>query len=237
MWVEMPFKFVELDPLYSVNFRGSDKTFHLYKDIKTSRTVWRYWTRLEQKYDTWKIRVFTIQLIWWLKTTLTISWITHADACKLVHLPVLFESLRPCEILPVQRSPTNSIAGGIFSGQNALTIEFTVFNSTPEFPHDGYYKRGRHVQRGERDSELEKQNENWYSTEIVDVQSDGDKVKSWLTKWKYLRSRYFSDKCRCCIIQKSNTETPEIFRQNWPKMEWTMGYLTFYVGINENCRR
>ena len=32
--VEMPFKFVELDPLYSVNFRGSDKTFHLYKDIK-----------------------------------------------------------------------------------------------------------------------------------------------------------------------------------------------------------
>ena len=29
----MPFDFVELDPLYTVNFRGSDKKFSLYKDI------------------------------------------------------------------------------------------------------------------------------------------------------------------------------------------------------------
>lgn len=32
--VALPFEFVELDPLYSVNFRGEEKTYHLYKDIK-----------------------------------------------------------------------------------------------------------------------------------------------------------------------------------------------------------
>jgi phytoene dehydrogenase-like protein len=32
--LDIPFKFVELDPHYSVNFKGSDKTFHLNKDIK-----------------------------------------------------------------------------------------------------------------------------------------------------------------------------------------------------------
>ncbi len=32
--IELPFKFVELDPLYSVNFSGNPRTFHLYKDIK-----------------------------------------------------------------------------------------------------------------------------------------------------------------------------------------------------------
>src|SRR5690554_5643132 len=31
--IEMPFDFVELDPLYTVNFRGSDRKFSLYKDI------------------------------------------------------------------------------------------------------------------------------------------------------------------------------------------------------------
>mgnify|MGYP007042320340 FL=1 len=29
----MPFEFVEIDPLYTVNFRGSDKKYSLYKDI------------------------------------------------------------------------------------------------------------------------------------------------------------------------------------------------------------
>ena len=32
--IDIPFDFVELDPLYSVNFRGNPKTFHLYKDLK-----------------------------------------------------------------------------------------------------------------------------------------------------------------------------------------------------------
>ena len=31
--IEMPFEFVELDPLYTVRFRGSDRKFSLYKDI------------------------------------------------------------------------------------------------------------------------------------------------------------------------------------------------------------
>src|SRR5574344_44536 len=32
--IELPFNFVELDPLYSVNFSDNPKTFHLFKDIK-----------------------------------------------------------------------------------------------------------------------------------------------------------------------------------------------------------
>jgi len=32
--IDLPFKYVELDPLYSVNFRDNPKTFYLYKDIK-----------------------------------------------------------------------------------------------------------------------------------------------------------------------------------------------------------
>src|SRR5204862_149675 len=31
--IRLPFKYVELDPLYTVNFSGSPKTFHLYKDM------------------------------------------------------------------------------------------------------------------------------------------------------------------------------------------------------------
>ena len=30
--IDIPFKYIELDPLYSVNFSGSPKTYHLYKD-------------------------------------------------------------------------------------------------------------------------------------------------------------------------------------------------------------
>ena len=31
--IGMPFEFVEIDPLYTVNFRGSEKRYSLYKDI------------------------------------------------------------------------------------------------------------------------------------------------------------------------------------------------------------
>ena len=31
--IDIPFKFIELDPLYTVNFSGSPKTFLLYKDL------------------------------------------------------------------------------------------------------------------------------------------------------------------------------------------------------------
>ncbi|NLB02107.1 MAG: NAD(P)/FAD-dependent oxidoreductase, partial [Bacteroidales bacterium] len=31
--IEMPFRFIELDPLYSVHFSGNPKTYRLYKDI------------------------------------------------------------------------------------------------------------------------------------------------------------------------------------------------------------
>ncbi|MFO7616288.1 MAG: phytoene desaturase family protein [Bacteroidales bacterium] len=31
--IEMPFEFVELDPLYAVNFRGSDRNYQIYKDL------------------------------------------------------------------------------------------------------------------------------------------------------------------------------------------------------------
>lgn len=38
--IPMPFEFVEIDPLYTVNFRGSDKRYYLYKDIdKTQPAV------------------------------------------------------------------------------------------------------------------------------------------------------------------------------------------------------
>ena len=32
--IEMPFRFVELDPLYTVNFRGSDRRYIIYKDLE-----------------------------------------------------------------------------------------------------------------------------------------------------------------------------------------------------------
>ncbi len=32
--IQMPFEFVELDPLYTVNIAGSDRNFTIYKDLK-----------------------------------------------------------------------------------------------------------------------------------------------------------------------------------------------------------
>lgn len=31
--IDIPFKFVELDPLYTVNFSGNPKTYYLHKDL------------------------------------------------------------------------------------------------------------------------------------------------------------------------------------------------------------
>ena len=50
--IDIPFEFIELDPLYTVNFKGSEQNFYLYKDIdKLSEQFEPYESHFKEKFQ------------------------------------------------------------------------------------------------------------------------------------------------------------------------------------------
>ena len=242
--VEMPFKFVELDPLYSVNFRGSDKTFHLYKDIKKLAAQFEgIEPDFEQKMERYLKKsgaLFhdTVDLVIKNNFDNKLDYITTLMRVNPVHLPVLFESFYGHVKKYFQSKEARQIVSlvAFFLGRTPFdTMGIYSLLSYTEFRHDGYYN----VEGGMYNvvkgivKELEKQNVRIrYSTEIVDVQSDGDKVKKLTDKnGNTYEADTFLINADAALFRNKILKRPKFSDKKLAKMEWTMGYLTFYVGI------
>ncbi|MEZ7866379.1 MAG: phytoene desaturase family protein [Paludibacteraceae bacterium] len=242
--VEMPFKFVELDPLYSVNFRGSDKTFHLYKDIKKLAAQFEgIEPDFEQKMERYLKKsgaLFhdTVDLVIKNNFDNKLDYITTLMRVNPVHLPVLFESFYGHVKKYFQSKEARQIVSlvAFFLGRTPFdTMGIYSLLSYTEFRHDGYYN----VEGGMYNvvkgivKELEKQNVKIrYSTEIVDVQSDGDKVKKLTDKnGNTYEADTFLINADAALFRNQILKRPKFSDKKLAKMEWTMGYLTFYVGI------
>ena len=96
--IELPFKYVELDPLYSVNFSDNPKTFHLYKDIAKLADQFK---DIEPDFEE-KMRKYlkksgalfndTIDLVVKNNFDSMFDYITTLIRVNPVHVPVLFKS-------------------------------------------------------------------------------------------------------------------------------------------------
>ena len=107
--------------------------------------------------------------------------------------------------------------------------------SYTEFKHDGYYN----VEGGMYKivegilSELKKENvEIIYNTEIIDFHDNKNKLLS-LTdqngkKWE---SEIFMINADAAVFRGKIFKKEKYSEKNLDKMDWTMGYLTFYLGI------
>ena len=242
--IEMPFQFVELDPLYTVNFIGSDKKYYLYKDIdKLSAQFEEVEPDFKNKFKAYLKKceaIYTDTVGIAIKQNFDSigGYLLALATVNPVHLPVLVKTFW-------------QQTGGYFESKEARQIVSLIaffLGRTPfdtnavytllshiEFTHSGYYnvKGGMYTIVESLVAELKKMNVDfYYNTEIVDFKSDGKNLvsltdqqgKTWTADQFVINSdaAYFRGK----VFQR-----PQFSEARLRKMDWTMGYLTFYIGV------
>ncbi|HQB65861.1 MAG TPA: hypothetical protein PK616_08215, partial [Fibrobacteraceae bacterium] len=106
-----------------------------------------------------------------------------------------------------------------------------------EFKHTGYYnvKGGMYTVVETLVSELLKQGASFhYDTEIIDYHSEGNQLVSLLDQnGKSWESDLFVINADAALFRGKVFKRKKYSEKKLAKMSWTMGYLTFYVGINK----
>lgn len=248
--VEMPFEFVELDPLYSVNFRGDDKTYHLYKDIKR---LAEQFEGVEPDFEN-KMRRYLKKSRALFEDTFDIvirnnfdnmfDYITTLMQVNPRHIPVLLKTFWQHVTEHFSSKEARQIISlvAFFLGRTPFdTMAIYSLLSHTEFCHDGYYnvKGGMYNIAQGLVSELEKSGATFrFDTEIKDVSFSGDKLTAVID---IEGNRYESDIFLCnadaALFRGRVLHRKAYSEQKLAQKEWTMGYLTFYIGIKGKLPR
>ena len=242
--IELPFKYVELDPLYSVSFRDNPQTFLLHKDIsKLAEQFKEIEPDFEEKMNRYLAKsgaLFhdTVDLVIKNNFDSKLAYILTLMRVNPVHIPVLFRSFWQ----EVKRNFDSKEAQQIvslvafFLGRTPFdTMAIYTLLSYTEFRHDGYYnvEGGMYkIVEGIVDELKKEQVKITYNTEITDYAGTGKKLDYLLDK---NGNKWTAD--AILINGDAAVFRSRVFRrekysvEKLDKMNWTMGYLTFYIGL------
>jgi len=242
--IELPFKFVELDPLYSVNFSDSSKTFFLYKDIKK---LSKQFNDIEPDFEKKMLKYLkesghlfhdTVDLVIKNNFDSVFSYLTTLMRVNPIHLDVLFLSFWK----KVKRNFTSKEARQIvslvafFLGRTPFdTMAIYTLLSYTEFQYDGYYnvEGGMYkIVEGILDELIKENVKISYDIEIVEAVNDGKKLNYLVDKNK---TKWFGDiilvNADAAVFRSKVFHREKFSVKKMDKMNWTMGYLTIYLGI------
>ncbi|NVO03537.1 MAG: phytoene desaturase [Bacteroidetes bacterium] len=242
--IELPFKYVELDPLYSVNFNKSSKTYHLFKDIhKLSEQFADVEVDFEKKVEKYLKKcqgLFedTVDLVIKQNFNSMLHYVITLMRVNPMHLPVLFRNFWQQVDRHFESPEAKQIISlvAFFLGRTPFdTSAIYSLLSYTEFKHDGYYnvEGGMYkIVEGIID-ELKKENVTiTYNTEIVDFNSNGKKLNYLIDQNnKQWNSDIILINSDAAVFRGSVFKRPKFSIENLDKKEWTMGYLTIYIGV------
>jgi len=242
--IELPFKYVELDPLYTVNFSRSPKTYRLYKDIHKLAEQFKdvepdFEVKMHKYLKNGKALFNdTVDIEIKENYNSVFSYLLTLMKVNPVHLPILFRNFwqQVCRYFSSDDAREIISLVAFFLGRTPFDTPavYTLLSYT-EFQHDGYYN----VEGGMYKivegilGELQKENVKiTYNTEIVDYVSDGKNLKALVDQ---NNRRWESD----IIVVNSDAASfrgkifkrPKFTDAKLDKMEWTMGPLTIYIGL------
>jgi phytoene desaturase len=242
--IELPFKYYPLDPLYSVNFSDNPKTFYLYKDLdllaKQFEDIEPDFRKKMEKYILKSGAIFhdTVDKVIKNNFDSIFAYILTLMQVNPVHLPVLFRTFWQ----QVNRHFTSKEARQIISlvafflGRTPFdTMAIYTLLSYTEFKHDGYYnvEGGMYkIIEGFVD-ELIKENVKFsYNTEIVDYKEVNGKIEYFTDKsGKQWTADVYLVNSDAAVFRNSILKRKKFSDKKMAGMNWTMGYLTFYLGI------
>jgi phytoene desaturase len=242
--IELPFEFIELDPLYAVNFSGSPKTYLLHKDLgKLAKQFEEQEPDFREKMEKYLEkcgRLFhdTIDVVVKRNFDSMLSYLRSLMQVNPAHLPVLARKFNKQVNRYFDSTDARRIISlvAFFLGRTPFDTPaiYTLLSYT-EFRHDGYYnvKGGMYRIVEGLVGELEKKGVQFtYNTEIVDFEGDGDRllalVDSQGKKWE---ADIFVANADAAVFRGSVLKRKAFSGRKLDRKEWTMGYLTIYLGI------
>ncbi len=243
--IPMPFEFVELDPLYAVNFRGSDRNFLIYKDLKKLAREFEGiepdFERKAEKFlaETGKLFHDTMDRIVRRNFNSYLAYFASMATVPPQHAPKMlrsvwselsrhFESREVKEILSLV---------AFFLGATPFNTPavYTLLSYT-ELKHDGYYNvRGgmykivegllRHLeQRGVKIH---------YNTDITGFISSGGRIESLLdSKGNDYKADSYLINADAALFRSQVFHRKKFTDARLRKLHWTMAPLTIYLGLN-----
>ena len=244
--IELPFEFVPLDPLYSVNFKGSTKTYHLYKDLGRLAEQFR---DSEPDFEH-KMRVYLAKSKRLFEDTFDIvirnnfdnifDYLSALIRVNPRHLPVLFKSFWEHVHSYFSSSEVRQIISlvAFFLGRTPFdTMAVYSLLSYTEFQHDGYYNvaGGMYTIVESIVEELVRCGAKFhYNAEIVDVVQEGQKISAVIDRQgrKYAGDIFLSN-ADAALFRGRVLRRKKYDEEHLDRMEWTMGYLTCYIGVGE----
>lgn len=243
--ITLPFKFIELDPLYTVNFVKSGKTYKMYKDIaKLAEQFKDIEPDFEDKMNRYLAkgqRLFNDTVDKVLRTNYNNVFDFMVTLAKVnpVHLPILFFNFwqHVCKYFDSEDARQIVSLVAFFLGRTPFdTPAMYTLLSYSEFRYNGYYN----VEGGMYSivegllGELEKEKvEINYNTEIISYKENVKGLESLIDRngrnWNADAIIINSD---AALFRGKVFNRPEYSEKNLDKMEWTMGPLTMYLGVN-----
>ncbi len=243
--IQMPFKYFELDPLYTVNFRSSPKTYYLYKDISRlaeqfSETEPDFEDKM-RRYLRKSGRLFhdTVDVVIKSNYDSVLHYLLTLMKVNPVHLPVMFRNFWQQVSRYFKSEDAVQILSlvAFFLGRTPFDTSsvYTLLSYT-EFMHDGYFnvEGGMYkIIEGIVD-ELKKENVKiTYNTEIKDFRATDGRVESVVDQHnREWRADIIVINADAAVFRGQVFRRPEFSVEKLDKKSWTMGPLTVYLGIN-----
>jgi len=235
---------MELEPLYTVNFAGNPKFYFLYKDIKKLANEFHdlepdFEVKMKKYLDNCE-RLFndTVNIVIKRNFDSLLSYLISLMRVNPIHLPVLFRNFWQ----EVSRNFTSKEARQIISlvafflGRTPFdTMAVYTLLSYTEFRHDGYYnvKGGMYNIVEGILAELKKENVIiHYNREIIDFIAENGKLKGLVdSENKVWDADIYVINADAAVFRSKVFKRPNYSEEKLNKMQWTMGYLTFYIGL------
>src|SRR5690554_6239157 len=242
--IKIPFEYIELDPLYTVNFSGNKKIFFLYKDIDRLAAQFE---GIEPDFKKKFVRYLsksgalfhdTVDLVIKNNFDSVFEYISTLMRVNPVHVPVLLTSF----YAHVKKYFTSQEARQIISlvafflGRTPFdTMGIYSLLSYTEFKHDGYYnvKGGMYKIVEGLVRELEKENVKFlFNTEITGHSFINGQLQ-YLTDSAGIQHQadIFLINADAAWFRGKIFNRRKYSENKLAKKNWTMGYLTFYLGL------
>jgi phytoene desaturase len=243
--IQLPFEYISLDPLYSVNFSDSPKTYFLYRDMEKLAAQFaevepdfrvkmeRYLKKSEALYHD------TIDIVVKSNFDSIPEYLRALMTVNPVHLPVLLKNFWQHVETYFDSKEARQIVSLIafFLGRTPFdTMAVYSLLSYIEFVNDGYFnvKGGMYQIVEGLVGELDKAGVKiHYNTEVVDFEYEQHKLTALVDKqgncWK---ADMFVINADAALFRGRVMHKPKFAENKLRKMNWTMGYLTFYIGVN-----
>ena len=243
--IEMPFEFVELDPLYSVHFEGDQRSYLIYKDLKKLAIEFQH---LEPDFEK-KIQKFlkaagqifhdTEDIVIRSNFDSLAQYLLKLTTVPIKHAPKMFYSMwremeRNFESFEVK--VIFSLVG-FFLGSTPFDTPavYTLLNYT-ELVHDGYYnvKGGMYKIVEGILRELEKKGVKiHYNTEITSFSSENGKISSFSdSQGKEWKADQFVVNADAAWFRGAILKRPAFSEKKLDAKKWTLAPLTIYLGLD-----